>query len=66
MRVLSGSGEIAIIHWRKDIPTPRGPSLNIRPTAEDIIKDGLSLGLSPYGETTILEPYHWGIKLRKE
>lgn len=66
MRVISRSGEIAIIHWRKDIPTPRGPSLDIRPTAEDIIKDGLSLGLSLYGEITMLEPYHWGIKLRKE
>lgn len=65
-RVLSAAGEIAIIHWRKDIPTPRGPSFEIRPTAEEIINDGLSLGLRLYEEITILEPYHWGIKLRKE
>jgi ubiquinone/menaquinone biosynthesis C-methylase UbiE len=33
-RVLTPGGEVDIIHWRSDIPTPRGPSLPIRPTAE--------------------------------
>lgn len=31
-RVLKNKGILSIIHWRSDINTPRGPSLNIRPT----------------------------------
>ena len=31
-RVLHPNGRLSIIHWRCDIPTPRGPSLDIRPT----------------------------------
>jgi len=33
-RVLANGGSISIIHWRSDIPTPRGPSLAIRPSPE--------------------------------
>lgn len=32
IRILHPGGVISIIHWRSDIPTPRGPSLVIRPT----------------------------------
>ena len=34
LRVLRPGGRLSIIHWRSDIPTPRGPSLEIRPTSE--------------------------------
>jgi ubiquinone/menaquinone biosynthesis C-methylase UbiE len=33
-RVLRPNGRLSVIHWRSDIPTPRGPSLEIRPTPE--------------------------------
>ena len=33
-RVLQAGGELSVMHWRSDIPTPRGPSLSIRPTPE--------------------------------
>mgnify|MGYP001577894405 CR=1 FL=1 len=33
-RVLRPSGVLSVIHWRTDIPTPRGPSLEIRPAPE--------------------------------
>lgn len=33
-RVLRKGGNLSVIHWRSDIPTPRGPSLEIRPTPE--------------------------------
>ncbi|MCB0185803.1 MAG: class I SAM-dependent methyltransferase [Caldilineaceae bacterium] len=33
-RVLSPDGRLSVIHWRSDMPTPRGPSLAIRPTPE--------------------------------
>lgn len=32
LRVLAPGGKLSVIHWRSDIPTPRGPSLDIRPT----------------------------------
>lgn len=31
-RVLVPGGRLSVIHWRCDIPTPRGPALEIRPT----------------------------------
>jgi SAM-dependent methyltransferase len=33
-RVLHPNGRLSVIHWRSDIPTPRGPSQEIRPTPE--------------------------------
>lgn len=33
-RVLGEGGRLSVIHWRSDIPTPRGPSLEIRPSPE--------------------------------
>jgi SAM-dependent methyltransferase len=33
-RVLGAGGTLSVIHWRSDIPTPRGPSVDIRPTPE--------------------------------
>jgi ubiquinone/menaquinone biosynthesis C-methylase UbiE len=33
-RILGRGGKLSVIHWRSDIPTPRGPSLAIRPTPE--------------------------------
>lgn len=30
-RILKPGGVLSVIHWRSDIPTPRGPSLAIRP-----------------------------------
>ena len=33
-RVLQPGGRLSVMHWRRDIPTPRGPSLDIRPSPE--------------------------------
>ncbi len=33
-RALAPGGKVGIIHWRTDVETPRGPSMPIRPTAE--------------------------------
>ena len=33
-RVLQPNGRLSVIHWRSDIPTPRGPSQGIRPIPE--------------------------------
>lgn len=33
-RILRPDGAASIIHWRSDVPTPRGPPLEIRPSPE--------------------------------
>ncbi|SDH73896.1 class I SAM-dependent methyltransferase [Propionivibrio dicarboxylicus] len=33
-RILRPAGVLSVIHWRSDIPTPRGPSLAIRPSLD--------------------------------
>ena len=64
-RILKPAGVVVIIHWRKDIMTPRGPSNEIRPDKEIILNCIGGLNLHFRGDSTILEPYHWGIKLIK-
>jgi SAM-dependent methyltransferase len=65
-RILRPSGFAAIIHWRKDITTPRGPAVHTRPDEETILGSAKGLGLRIKGNSRILEPYHWGIQLMKE
>jgi len=64
-RILKNGGIAAIIHWRKDLPTPRGPALNVRPDQREILTVSEGLNLSFHGNSGILEPYHWGIQLVK-
>jgi ubiquinone/menaquinone biosynthesis C-methylase UbiE len=64
-RILKPSGVVAIIHWRKDIETPRGPILHMRPDQDTILGSISGLDLHFTGESRILEPYHWGIQLMK-
>jgi SAM-dependent methyltransferase len=64
-RILKQSGVVAIIHWRKDIETPRGPIISLRPDQEIILDSISGLDLYLHGKSRILEPYHWGIKLMK-
>lgn len=63
-RILSKAGIIGVIHWRSDIPTPRGPNLEIRPKPGDLIEAFRSLGLECIGEKT-LNPYHYGLLFNK-
>lgn len=65
-RILRPNGIVAIIHWRKDIETPRGPSVSSRPDKEIIVNSVKGLRLSFEGNSRILEPYHWGIQLIRE
>jgi ubiquinone/menaquinone biosynthesis C-methylase UbiE len=64
-RILKTNGVVAIVHWRKDIETPRGPSVHLRPDQQMILDSIRGLDLSLKGNGTILEPYHWGIQLIK-
>lgn len=62
-RILMPNGVAAIIHWRKDIETPRGPEVNSRPDTQMILDSASGLDLSFCGNNRILEPYHWGMQL---
>ncbi|NUM52943.1 MAG: class I SAM-dependent methyltransferase [Candidatus Hydrogenedentes bacterium] len=65
-RVLAAKGKLGIIHWRSDIPTPRGPSLDIRPTPDDCANWAAQAGFDRLeGETILIPPYHFGIVLEK-
>jgi ubiquinone/menaquinone biosynthesis C-methylase UbiE len=65
-RILTVDGIVAIIHWRKDIPTPRGPAISDRPDKDQILNAADGLNLHVHSESRILTPYHWGIQLIKK
>ncbi|TWT55908.1 class I SAM-dependent methyltransferase [Allorhodopirellula solitaria] len=66
-RILSSSGVIGVIHWRSDISTPRGPSVEIRPSLETVRDLGDSVGLD---SSDLIEldccSWHWGLTLRRQ
>jgi SAM-dependent methyltransferase len=63
-RVLRPRGKVAVIHWRTDIPTPRGPGLDIRPDAQQIASwAGDTRLLSADGGSFELPPWHYGLTL---
>ena len=65
-RVLRDEGMLFVMHWRSDIPTPRGPSLAIRPRPEQCqawlaeagFRSIVSVNLQPCC------PYHFGLLAR--
>jgi ubiquinone/menaquinone biosynthesis C-methylase UbiE len=63
-RILKVGATAAIVHWRSDIPTPRGPHLDIRPKPEQCKQWAEQSGFSVKA-TTLLEPYHFGIVISK-
>lgn len=58
---LRPGGRLAAIHWRSDVPTPRGPDLSIRPRPDALrawlVEAGLDIAIEP----TVLPPYHFGL-----
>jgi ubiquinone/menaquinone biosynthesis C-methylase UbiE len=63
-RVARAGGIVGVIHWRKDVETPRGPSLEIRPHPAQCRtwaeKAGLHWLSSPQLPNS---PWHWGMVL---
>jgi ubiquinone/menaquinone biosynthesis C-methylase UbiE len=64
-RILKQGGVVAILHWRKDMPTPRGPAVASRPDQALILAAAEGLPLRFAGNSQILAPYHWGMQLIK-
>ncbi len=72
VKMLRSAGELArtggrvfAIHWRSDVPTPRGPALAIRPRAEQIASWGGAVGLQAE-PSQLLPPWHFGITLHQK
>lgn len=64
-RILCPSGRLGVIHWRRDVETPRGPPLEMRPSQEECASwlnhsgfERNALEIHPLG------PHHWGIVTR--
>jgi len=66
-RVVRPGGRVAIIHWRDDISTPRGPSLAIRPSLNQCRQWAESVNLR-YDRTEQFTgcDYHWGLLMSKQ
>jgi SAM-dependent methyltransferase len=64
-RILAPGGTAAVMHWVSDRPTPRGPSLDIRPSPADCQKWLAAAGFVVEGSVVDLPPYHFGLVARK-
>lgn len=61
-RILKVNGTLAVIHWRSDVETPRGPNLAIRPLPEQIMMWALQVGGLELREPSFsLPPWHFGL-----
>ena len=57
--ILNDNGKIGVTHWKHE-ETPRGPSMEIRPTPEMIINWALNAGFVLEKQVE-LPPYHYGL-----
>jgi len=65
-RALAPGGIAGIIHWRTDVETPRGPSMPIRPTAEQCRAWGEQAGFEFVRyESLCCCSWHWGLVMRR-
>ena len=65
LAALRPTGRVGIIHWRSDVPTPRGPDLSIRPRPDQCRSWLILAGFGIEREAVTLPPYHFGLVGRK-
>lgn len=64
--IVRTGGAVLAIHWRRDVETPRGPSMEIRPSMEDVAGWGRQMGLLEVeGAEVELPPWHCGVRLSR-
>lgn len=66
-RTLQNGGVLSVIHWRSDIPTPRGPSLTIRPTPEQCREWMTEAGFQAIESVDLQDccPFHFGLLAKR-
>lgn len=64
-RILKPGGKAGIIHWIHSSITPRGPSLDIRPTSLQCVNWLLEANFKITNKEIALPPYHYGIIANK-
>lgn len=65
-RILRDGGTAAVIHWRHDVETPRGPPLEIRPRPEQCSAWAEQTGLRFRSVHDFAKsPWHWGMLLER-
>lgn len=65
-RVLRHGGSAAVIHWKHDVRTPRGPPLDIRPRPKQCRSWGEQAGFRLVRDEVLASsPWHWGMVLEK-
>jgi SAM-dependent methyltransferase len=65
-RVLRVGGVAAVVHWKYDARTPRGPPLEIRPRLEQCRIWGEQAGLRWLASPDLAgSPWHWGLLLQR-
>jgi len=61
-RVLRPSGKLGIVHWRRDVATPRGPPLAMRPSLDQMGAWAEQAGFPADGiAARVLSEHHWGL-----
>ncbi len=60
-RILKPGGKVGVIHWIHSAITPRGPSLDIRPTPLQCVDWILQARFEIMNKEISLPPYHYGI-----
>jgi ubiquinone/menaquinone biosynthesis C-methylase UbiE len=64
-RVLTAEGTLGIIHWNVDPATPRGPSMNIRPTPEQCRRWAEEAGFGFVRYEPGIATWHWGLLMQR-
>ena len=64
-RVLMPGGKLGIIHWNVDPATPRGPSMDIRPTPEQCRAWAEAAGFRLVRHEPGIARWHWGLVMQR-
>jgi hypothetical protein len=65
-RNLVPGGQVGVVHWKRDPATPRGPSMDIRPSAEQCRDWAEQAGFKfVRSESLRCCSWHWGIVVER-